>query len=490
MTRVLLYNWADLHDPEGRGGGVGVYLRNLAAAMLAQGGVEIGFLSAGLSYGLRRTEPGWRALPPLRGDGGVRRYAVVNSGLLAPAHADFASPAQLSHPATEAVFADFLARTGPWDVIHFHNLEGLPVAVLDLARRLGGGRVVLSLHNYYPFCPQVNFWRHESLACTDFRDGAACVDCLPVRPDPRSVRLAHGLGGRLHRIGAGPGTPGWDYLFRPVLGAAWRGYKRLRRRAAPTVPAVETKGSFAEAAAHFAARRRVMVAQINAGCDAVLCVSDRVRAIAAAHGIEPARLRTAYIGSPEARHWNRHPPAPGFLAPDGTLHLGFLGYMRRDKGFPFLLEALDRLAPETLARLRLTVAARRGEGDIHARLLRLRPRLAGLSLHEGYHHDQLDRLLDGVALGLVPVMWEDNLPQVAIEMHARRIPLMCSDLGGAQELGRCPQLVFRAGDHADFARVLGRVLDGSLLPADYWANARAPVSMAEHVADLMPVYRG
>ena len=46
--------------------------------------------------------------------------------------------------------------------------------------------------------------------------------------------------------------------------------------------------------------------------------------------------------------------------------------------------------------------------------------------------------------GVVPVLWHDNLPQVAIEMHARHIPLLTSDMGGAQELGNCPEMVFAA----------------------------------------------
>ena len=231
-----------------------------------------------------------------------------------------------------------------------------------------------------------------------------------------------------------------------------------------------------------------MVALINANCHRVLCVSDRVRQIALGFGIAPELAVTCRIGSDHARAWDRTAPRPEMLAADGTLRLAYLGYMRRDKGFPFLIEALAALPPEQSARLHLTVAARRGEPEMMAAMAALKPRLASLTHLDGYRPADLDAMLDGVDLGIVPVMWEDNLPQVALEMHARHIPLLCSDRGGASELGRCAALTFRAGDRADFARALEGVLSGRITPADYFRKARPPTTPETHVAELMAHY--
>lgn len=482
--RVLHVNWMDYHDPLRRGGGVSVYQRNLIAALERQPGVEAVFLASGVAHGLRAGAPKVVELPRAKGER-TRRWQLVNAGVLAPSHADFASPAQLDHPATVAAFADFVARTGPYDVIHYNNLEGLPASVLALGARWPNTRQVLSLHNYYPFCPQVNLWRREAAACTDFRDGSACVTCLPHRANPRMIRAAYGVEWQMQRLGAGPGTPLFDRALRPVLGWGWRSLRRLAlRRPAATPEAAPSDG------AAFARRRAGMVALINAHCHAVLCVSDRVRQIATRYGIAPGIARTSYIGSPQAGAWSRTTARPAFLAPDGTLRLAFLGYMRADKGFPFLLEALGALPSEQAARLHLTVAARRGDDEVMAALKTLAPRLASLTHLDGYSHAELEGLLEGVDLGVVPVMWEDNLPQVAIEMHARHIPLLCSDMGGARELGNCPALVFRAGDTGDFARALGGVLEARVTPADYWRSARPPVDPESHLAELMEVYRG
>jgi hypothetical protein len=479
--RVLYVNWVDPFDRAGRGGGVSVYQRNLLAALADVPGVEAGFLSAGLAHTLRGGEPCVVPLPPVPGIR-ARRWQLLDSGVLAPAHADYANPAQIAHPPTEQALVDFLAATGPWDVIHFNNLEGLPARALALGGHCGIGRTVLSLHNYYPFCPQVNLWHQERENCADFRQGAACVTCLPARPNRQMIRLLYAAEWRLGRFGLGSGA--YERLIRPALTRAWR----LRKRLARPAPAAPTADAAVEARG-FAARRAEMVALINAHCHAVLCVSDRVRRIALAHGVKPGLARTSYIGTPQAEAWARTGPRPAFLAPDGTLRLAYLGYMRADKGFPFLMAALAALPDAVARRLHLTVAARPGAPADMAALAALAPRLASLNHRPGYGHADLDGLLAGVDLGLVPVMWEDNLPQVAIEMHARHIPLLCSDRGGAQELQDCPALVFRAGDAADFARALQGVLDGRINPADALRAARPPVTPAAHLDALLQVYR-
>lgn len=521
--RVLFYNWADHRDPEQRGGGVSVYQRNIIKGLSKVDGVETAFLSSGLAHTLLRRKP--HVITLERGES--PRYALVNSGLVAPSHADFAGAAQLEHAETEAAFAEFVERTGPWDVIHFNNLEGLPANVLSLKKRWPGTRFVLSLHNYYPFCPQVNLWFAERETCTDFHGGASCTRCLPAQPEPRSIRAAYAMAWSLSRWRLGPGTGFYERFFRPVMGAAWRGLRRvlrarhMRRNAAletalvteaepaalspasanvppiaaagthhaPAEPRPQPPAAPAPLAAAFARRRARMVALINAHCDSVLAVSDRVRQIALTHGVHTSRLSTLYIGSAEAGEWHYSQPRPAFLRADGTIRLAYLGYMRRDKGYHFLMRALASL-PETLAkRVHLTVAAKSGDAEAMTLLNALRGHLGAMHHKNGYTHDTLPTLLADVDLGVVPPVWEDNLPQVAIEMHARHIPLITSDRGGAQELGRCNDLVFRADDSDSFRHVLERILDGSTLPAQYWANAMAPVGLPEHIEALVKIYR-
>ena len=477
--KILYYNWVDYLDREKRGGGVSHYQRNLLSALESRSENEAHFLSSGIAHTLRPGKPRWSEIRSGNKNSSTRRFQIINAGLMAPAHADYGSPAQVEEPATEAAFMDFVTHNGPYDVIHFNNLEGLPANVLRIKDRWPATRVVLSLHNYYPFCPQVNLWRTESVNCTDSAGGTLCQTCLPVRADPRAVRLAHAVSWELNRLRMGPGTVVFDRVFYPFLILVWRAYRKIMRRR-----------SAKPALGNFAQRRAAMVGLINRHVDAVLCVSDRVRQIAAHHGLMAEKLHTSYIGTAEAEKWETTQPKPRMLRADGTTHLAYMGYMRRDKGFFFLLDALEEMPDDIAARLRLTIAAHQGDAWVMARLHSLSKRLSELRLVNGYTHDGLDDLLADVDLGVVPVVWEDNLPQVAIEMHARHIPLITSDRGGAQELGRCSDLTFRAGDKADFYRVLEAVLEERITPAAYWRNAMVPVTMQAHLAQLLTHYEG
>lgn len=476
--KVLHYYWVDPEDRAGRGGGVRTYMQGLVASQRARPGWQVTTLASGLGHDLRKRVPRWRKCRE-------GHYEIVNSACLAPSHADFATGAQVHDADTEAVFADFLDRTGPYGVVHLHSLEGLPAQVLTLKERYPQTRLVLSLHNYHPFCPQVNLWWQERKTCADFAGGHNCTICPPVLPRPGVVRLVYGAETLLARVGMGPGTRSFALLWQPVMQIGWRLLRRIRRGAVR-----KSRPVIADPAAPFRDRRTRMVALVNAYCDSVLAVSDRTRLLAAGFGVKGCV--TCYIGTDHARHWTRTAPRdlPCKITPARPLRLVYLGYMRRDKGFGFLLEALETLPPEHAACLHLTIAARRGDASDMARLDLLRPRLGGFVWQNGYQHDELDTLLADIDCGIVPPLWEDNLPQVALELHARHIPILTSDRGGAQELGGTQALTFRAGDRQDLHALIARLLRGEVALGEYWAQARVPKDMACHAEDLAAIYRG
>lgn len=503
--RILFYNWVDYLDDEKRGGGVTVYQRNVMRALApgqAPEGVEAVFLSSGISYDLFSSRPRWEQVRHGSAEDRARRFEIINSGTLAPSHHSFSSETQIDHPATTEAFFDFLDRKGPFDVVHFNNLEGLPATALQLKQRFPNTRVVFSLHNYYPVCPQVNLWFDEKENCRDFRNGAKCDSCLPWQHDERAVRLANGVAFTLKKWGIRPGSRIFDRAFLPALRVARRSiglYGRIRRKLSPGLAAAAVASGMAKAKngqltqlsqhAGFQQRRADFVRLINENCDVVLGVSRRVCDVAAHFGIRADLLRTSYIGTAQAPKWAETVAKPTILPADGTLTIAYLGYMRMDKGFYFLLDALEDLPDDMAARIRLVICARRGDHHTMRRITALVERFADVLYADGYSHDNLDDLLADVDLGVVPVLWEDNLPQVAIEMHARHIPLLTADMGGAQELADCPAMTFRAGSIRSFTERLAAILAGEVAAEDYWSRAMAPVSMEEHVDELLAIFR-
>jgi glycosyltransferase involved in cell wall biosynthesis len=200
-------------------------------------------------------------------------------------------------------------------------------------------------------------------------------------------------------------------------------------------------------------------------------------------------MDVAYIGTRHAELFTATAPRETLLAGDGTLALGFLGYMRRDKGFFFLLDALEAMPARMASRIHLIVAARAGPPEAMKRLRALGGSFASILHADGYSHDNIDEILSRVAVGVIPVLWEDNLPQVAIEMHARHIPLITSSLGGAKELGNSPPMTFEAGSVAGFHSVVSNLLSNSIALDEYWDGARVPTTLDEHRDSLVGHYR-
>lgn len=477
--KVLHYYWIDPQDRAGRGGGVRLYMQSLVAQQ-RRVGWQVNTLASGLAHDLRARPPRWRKCR-------AGHYEIVNSGCLAPSHADFATMAQVQDAPTEATFLDFLDRTGPYDVVHVHSLEGLPAQCLALRGRHQATRLVMSLHNYHPFCPQVNLWWQETANCQDFAGGHNCTTCLPVTPHPGALRMIYRAETWLARFGMGPGRIAHKLVWKPLMRAGWRAIRRIRRdRSDPAAPKRKTT----DLAALFHTRRHQMVALINAHCDAVLAVSDRTRLLAQGFGV--TNVVTCYIGTEHAVHWARTVPRdlPRDVSPARPLRLAYLGYMRCDKGFGFLLDALEALPLGQAACLHLTIAAQRGDASMMARIAAIQSRFAGLEWHDGYRRNALDTLLADIHCGIVPPLWEDNLPQVALEMHARHIPILTSDRGGAQELGGTRSLTFHAGDSKDFQALIARLLRGEVALGEYWAQSRVPKDMQSHAAELAAIYKG
>ncbi|WP_294230284.1 glycosyltransferase [uncultured Shimia sp.] len=490
--KILYYNWVDYLDSENRGGGVSIYQRNVMAELSQRPDIEVSFLTAGLSHDLPAKQPRWERLGHGKIPDRPHHYEIVNSGVLAPAHHCFGDQAQVNHSATQAAFFDFIEQTGPYDVIHFNNIEGLPVSALALKETWPHTKIILSLHNYYPFCPQVNFWYQEKETCDDFAEGRKCADCLTGGHDPHHIKLANGLAYRLKKRGLEPGSRGFQYSFvwimrlgRRVVGLQKRLKHLLNPKTTATPVAAKDSTQTAEA---FALRRTTMVETINQNCDLVLCVSEAVRDIAVQFGLRPEACTTSYIGTQQAEAFSRTPPRTQLLRDDGTFTLGFLGYMRRDKGFMFLLDALEALPDELAKRVRFTAAARQGDEETMVRFGKLSDRLAELTHVDGYSHDDLEALLAGIDVGVVPVLWHDNLPQVAIELHSRHIPLLTADMGGAQELANCPDMVFPAGDVQAFCARISAILNGEIDMDAYWQSARAPTTMDTHIHELLSNY--
>ncbi|MEJ7628866.1 MAG: glycosyltransferase [Nocardioidaceae bacterium] len=514
--KILLYNWVQYDDIESRGGGVRIYERNLVEHLAESGDHEVYTMASGLEHDFLDPRIRVESTANIHGSR-VRSFTVVNSTVIAPGHHAFGSAHLFDEGEMLEVWHDFLERHGPFDVIQFDSLEGIPFTFLRVHEKFPETRVLLYSHNYYLVCPQVNLWKEERVHCSDYHKGRDCVTCIPNLPNPHEVLRAHQVSRVLRRSKITPNTKGYALAYRiygqlrsgrysrisrpllaPLLGPALiRRRQRMQqnRQSKPgsvgqiaKYPVTPVEPVSLSLSTRFVSRRQRGVTMINNEVDLVLATSHRVLDVLKAHGIDDTKLAVAYAGTRAAEEFVRAELRKE-LQVQGELTICYLGYMRRDKGFYFLLEALEGCPPDLQSRIRMVLGAKTADPETMNRLVALSDRMADVVHFDGYTHEQLETILDGVDVGMIPVQWEDNLPQVATEMVAHGVPLITSHRGGAKELGGDnPSFVFKASDKEALIEIWRQLIEGELQPGDYWASAMNLTTMDDHLNRLLELW--
>ncbi len=242
---------------------------------------------------------------------------------------------------------------------------------------------------------------------------------------------------------------------------------------------------------------KLAVKEINENCDAILAVSKRVYDIAEDNGFDTSKMLVSYIGTKVAEiekdHSITEPSNPDKPAEDrpenSSFKIVFLGndINFEEKGFPFFIESLQTLDIKYAGKIDLVVTVKQKE---HYELIDAFSKFKSLKIINGYTHDDLPNILSGCDLSIVPVLWEDNLPQIAIESVAYGVPVLSSSAGGASELCTSELFKFKAGDTADFLSKLCFLMDNPKCLDEYWKYHSKLVTMKKHWGELKNIFFG
>ncbi|XME03783.1 glycosyltransferase [Lachnospiraceae bacterium C1.1] len=473
MKKILFYNWIQFDEKEGKGGGVTIYIKNLIRYIIKRSEWEITFLSSGRAYDLINRKPRIRMTSNIYSKM-CSSYEIVNSPVFSSAKLSFSFPkTYLKDESLLVLMKDFIESKGGFDVIHFQNFEGLSASVFRLKEFFPETKFIYSLHNYYLFCPQVMLWRNDRTNCELEHCGKECFECMPKDVYACKVRLNR-------------------YVDRKIESGdkSYRGLKVIKKISAYIAEAITERRYFTDSqityyGKYFRYFEKRNVSFLNKYMDTILAVSDRVKEIAVYKGVTPKKLILSYIGTEVAEKQVESQRKEY----DGTvLNVCYLGHMRTMKGFYFLLDAFESMPSWMCAKVGLVIASPNTDKKAFVRINNLRSRFASVSYYDGYSHDDLDKILCNVHLGIVPPLWEDNLPQVAIEMKAKGIAVLASDLGGAKELSSAMEFVFKAGDRKDFYSKLSSLIKNPLILDEYWKNQMKLMTMEEHLKQLDEIY--
>ena len=457
--KLLYYNWDQLDGKVG--GGVNVYQKNLVNYLLKNTNHEIFFINSGFTY----TADKKFSLKQINNtiSNQIKTFEIINSPVIAPAQQSIKNLRYyLEDMKLYEMLKNFIEEQGGFDVIHFNNMEGLSINVLKLKEIFPQTKFIFSLHNYYLICNKVSLWQTPKVGANRNcikKDCSECADCFK-------------------KINYGVEIFSRRYLetFKKVKGVGR--LLKLYTKISPDADDINLYREFEEKNLSYS----------NKYFDSILAVSNRVKEIFIAHGFDEKKVLLSYIGTDVADIQTNKNCADIFSNPFKII---FLGYMNEEKGFFFLQKALEQMPEDMTKNIELTVAARytpRNLIDIFE-LKKLKPKFKDIKLQNGYKRNEQKKLLEGKHLGIVPIMWEDNLPQTAMEQIAYGVPILTSNLGGASELhNHNENFTFEAGNINQFIEKFTKIYNERNLLKTYWQSVRQLTSMKDHVKFLEKVY--
>ncbi|MBI5779278.1 MAG: glycosyltransferase [Planctomycetes bacterium] len=367
---------------------------------------------------------------------------------------------QCSEPAIEELTAQVLAQERP-DIIHIHELQLHPASVIDLIAK-SRIPVIKSMHNYYDLCPQRDLMFREKDICTDFHNGADCVECLANRPLSDSSyknRLKWALA---------------PIIPKPIINAY-----RLMKKA---VAGKDTQGNALPQphtnpynAQQFLNRRRFFVEQLNK-LDVVHCSTRRSAEIFNNYGVSKAKTR---VISHSAKSIETITPKP-LRHSNYPVVFGYLGGKWAHKGYNVLIEAFSKL-DQSKAKLIIYHPGQPG---------RLSDKL-NIELRRSYGPTPLNQMLHEIDVGLMPSIWEEMFGLVGVEFLTARLPVIGSRIGGIPDWLKDGENGFLAqpGDAQQLAAKMDLFIQNPALIAEMQKNIQPWKTIKAHTDEIIRLYQ-
>lgn len=456
MKKILYYNWTRVDG--NNGGGVTVYQRNLIENIIGDSEISITYLNSGLTYEPNK-ETYIKEVKNLFNDS-IKCYEIINSPVLAPVQQSIRNIEKyLEDNILYELIKKFILEQGGFDIIHFNNFEGLSINVLKLKEDFPKIKFVYSAHNYFPICSRVNLWKDElhgkghNCDKKSFKECEKCYRSMNYKAaiisrKYNSLKGLHTIAKVLSRINPDKGN--------------YKLYEKFKDS---------------------------NITYFNTYMDTILAVSNRVKELLIKNGFYKDKIKVSYIGTKVAEKQIRSCSAN---INSEIFNIIYMGYMREDKGFYFFLDSLKKMDVKLANKIAVKIVARYDKRKNKYELNQLNELLNKFNKIEvinGYNEKNQKTLLDGMNLGVVPVLWEDNLPQVALEQVAYGVPIITSDLGGASEV--CmnnSNFVFEAGNTEEFLNKIKNIVENRNLLAEFWNNTMTLITMQEHIKFLKEEY--
>ncbi|HOE26697.1 MAG TPA: glycosyltransferase [bacterium] len=367
----------------------------------------------------------------------------------------------------QADFRAFLLAIRP-EIVHFHHHVFLSVSLIDEATSLGIP-FVMSLHDYFYICPQIQMSRPGLRICPGPHGGINCLSC------------GHAL---MRRFSTSWGKEPGDEDSHSFAG-------RLIRKALPKHLVTRMKnrylseyyplGGIQPRRALAAMRLRYVIGRINRA-EAILAHSRHQREKYLAEGVDEERIAYAPSGM-------NHAPFKGFSKQPGggRVRFSYVGSIVPHKGLHVLIPAFNRLPPDAAELNIFGFTDQVPEYTAHLRTLVTHPRIR---FRGGFPHTAVAEPYRETDVLVVPSLWHENRPVVIQDAFLSKTPVIASAGCAISEFVRdgADGFLFEMGDVDQLEQALMRFVAEPGLAARLGGNAPPVLSIEEDARRIEKLY--
>jgi glycosyltransferase involved in cell wall biosynthesis len=342
---------------------------------------------------------------------------------------------------------DFLLREKP-DIVHAFHLMRLTLSFAELVKK-NGIPFYFTPTDFWLLCPTYQLLRYNGTLCTT-PDKRSCFQCL-------LATYMQGLADKPLKLRLALAFPRVAGLFNPTVRSCQRILEsRIERN------------------------HRLMDL-----IDRVFWSNDFIQNMFTENKYKPKNHKTIKFPVPQQANSLFNLP---LAEVSSVLRVAFIGTLNPSKGPQVAIKAVRKLKPQVPVELSIWGAAPRFEFE--QELKKLAKDDSRIMFRGTFPQNKFSEVLKDIDVLVIPSLWYENTPLVALSSLAARRVIIVSNLGGLISLvenGR-NGYIFPPGDASTLSRILLRLAQNKSKLSDVVKNINPPHRVVDYVEELIPFY--
>lgn len=321
------------------------------------------------------------------------------------------------------------------DIVHVHHTISLGFEILKVIDSKGIP-VVVTVHDFWFFCPQIQLLRSNLQICDGPEKGSLCYDCMKE----------------------------WgNYKNESIDKESWK----LRYNKAIEI--------------------------LNNHVKLILAESNDVKRFLVENSIKPDLIK---VQNPSQLSVDKLYSKTDFFEKPlkkEKLQLTFIGALYPAKGAHVAIQALSELDVNKQNKVTLNIYGNLPEGDYTKLLKDVAAKLpTEINFHGKYNSEMdLDKILKSSDLVIIPSIWRETFGIVVEEALAARVPVVCSNIGGLTEhfTNNIQGILFKPGNFKQLGAIIGNLIENPSIITEWQSNIKQPRLSVDYIKEFEGFYK-